>query len=70
MVVNAWLADSLRIIGVLYILWLAFKSIRSALRSGAPTMAAAMPAKPAKAFLGGLMLHVTNPKAILSWGAV
>ena len=70
MVANAWLADSLRIIGVLYILWLAFKSIRSALRSGAPTMAAAMPAKPAKAFLGGLMLHVTNPKAILSWGAV
>lgn len=70
MVANAWLADSLRIIGVLYILWLAFKSIRSALRPGAPTMAAAMQAKPAKAFLGGLMLHVTNPKAILSWGAV
>lgn len=70
MVANAWLADSLRIIGVLYILWLAFKSIRSALCPGAPTMAAAMPAKPAKAFLGGLMLHVTNPKAILSWGAV
>jgi threonine/homoserine/homoserine lactone efflux protein len=69
-VANAWLADSLRIIGVLYILWLAFKSIRSALRPGAPTMAAAMQAKPAKAFLGGLMLHVTNPKAILSWGAV
>ena len=70
MVANAWLTDSLRIIGVLYILWLAFKSIRSALRPWAPTMAAAMPAKPAKAFLGGLMLHVTNPKAILSWGAV
>lgn len=33
-------------------------------------MAAAMPTAPQKAFLGGLMLHITNPKAILSWGAV
>lgn len=74
MIANAWLADSLRIVGAIYILWLAFKSIRSALRPtvrpSAPTMAAAMPAAPRKAFFGGLMLHITNPKAILSWGAV
>lgn len=70
MVANAWLADILRIVGAIYILWLAFKSIRSAMRPGAPTMATAMPAAPRKAFLGGLMLHLTNPKAIFSWGAV
>lgn len=70
MVANAWLADILRIIGATYILWLAFKSIRSAMRPGAATMGAALPAEPRKAFLGGLMLHITNPKAILSWGAV
>ena len=70
MLANVWLADAMRIVGALYILWLAFKSIRSALRPGAPTMAAAMPAAPRKAFFGGLMLHITNPKAILGWGAV
>ncbi len=70
MVANAWLADILRVIGAIYILWLAFKSIRSAMRPGAPTMAAALPAEPRKAFLGGLMLHLTNPKAIFGWGAV
>ncbi len=70
MVANAWLADILRVIGAIYILWLAFKSIRSAMRPGAPTMAAALPAEPRKAFLGGLMLHLTQPKAIFGWGAV
>ena len=50
MIANAWLADILRIVGATYILWLAFKSIRSAMRPGAPTMAAAMPAAPRKAF--------------------
>ena len=70
MLANAWAADALRIVGALYILWLAFKSIRSAMKPGAPALAAAMPAEPRRAFFGGLTLHITNPKAILSWGAV
>ncbi|MEM7545638.1 MAG: LysE family translocator [Pseudomonadota bacterium] len=70
MLANAWLADGLRIAGATYILWLAFKSLCSAMTPGMPAMAAALPADPRRAFLGGLMLHVANPKAILSWGAV
>ncbi len=70
MLANAWLADVMRVVGAAYILWLAIKSIRSAMRPGAPTLAAAMPADARKAFLGGLTLHLTNPKAILGWGAV
>ncbi len=70
MLANAWLAEALRVVGAAYILWLAFKSLRSALKAGEPTFAAAMPADLKRAFLGGLTLHVANPKAILSWGAV
>ena len=70
MLANAWLADVMRVVGAAYILWLAVKSIRSAMRPGAPTLAAAMPADAQRAFLGGLTLHITNPKAILGWGAV
>lgn len=70
MVANAWLADALRYVGAAYILWLALKSLRSAMKPGEPKLAAAMPADPRRAFVGGVMLHITNPKAILSWGAV
>ncbi len=70
MLANAWLAETLRVVGAVYILWLAFKSLRSALKAGQPSFAAAMPANLKRAFLGWLMLHVANPKAILSWGAV
>ncbi|MEL7464095.1 MAG: LysE family translocator [Pseudomonadota bacterium] len=70
MLANAWLADLLRYVGAAYILWLAVKSIHSAMKPGAPKLAQAMPQEPRKAFWGGVMLHATNPKAILSWGAV
>ena len=70
MLANAWLADALRYAGAAYILWLAIKSIRSAMKPGAPKLAAAMPPEPRKAFWGGVTLHITNPKAILSWGAI
>ena len=70
MLANAWLADALRYVGAAYILWLAIKSIRSAMKPGAPKLAAAMPHEPRKAFWGGVTLHIANPKAILSWGAV
>jgi len=70
MLAHAWLAEALRVIGAAYILWLGIKSLRSAMKPGAPGHAAAMPADFKRAFLGGLMLHVANPKAILSWGAV
>lgn len=70
MLTHAWLAEALRIFGAAYILWLAFKSLRSAFRPGAPALGKAAPADLRRAFLGGLALHASNPKAILSWGAV
>ncbi len=70
MFANAWVAEALRYAGAAYILWLAVKSLRSALRTGAPTIRAAVKGGFGRTFLGGALLHLTNPKAIFSWGAV
>ena len=64
----AWIAEGVRVAGALYLIWLAYRSLRGALRPG-PARAA--PTPPAgRAYLRGLLIHVTNPKAILAWGAV
>lgn len=68
MVANVWLFEAVRIAGAAYLLYLAVKSLRSAWRGQA-----AAPAKPAPRrafFLRGMLLHLTNPKAILAWGSV
>ncbi|MEM8754631.1 MAG: LysE family transporter, partial [Pseudomonadota bacterium] len=70
MFANAWVMEALRYAGAAYILWLAAKSARSAMRAGPPGEGAAAPRAPRAAFLKGLALHLTNPKAIFSWGAV
>lgn len=62
-----WLAEGLRVAGALYLMWLGYKSLKSALK---PTLRAD-PAPPARrAFIRGLLIHLTNPKAIFSWAAV
>lgn len=70
MLSHAWIAEILRYAGAGYILWLAFKSLRSAMKPGAPEMAEAASALPRRAFMHGVLLHATNPKAMLAWGAV
>ena len=62
-----WVAETLRIAAALYLIWLGYKSLRGAIRPS-PRIEAAPPAS--RAFLRGLLIHLTNPKAILSWGAV
>lgn len=67
MMANVWLFDAVRYAGAGYLLYLAVKSFY------APWLGqAAKPQQPtrAKAFTKGLALHLTNPKAILSWGAI
>ncbi len=67
MLAYAWVAEALRIAGALYLIWLSYKSLKGAIRP-TPRVEAAPPAR--RAFLIGLLIHLTNPKAILSWGAV
>jgi threonine/homoserine/homoserine lactone efflux protein len=62
----------IKIVGGLYLLWLAFKSARSAWRG--PTQAQGVAAAPRPSagalFRAGALMHLTNPKAILSWLAI
>jgi len=67
MVANAWAFTLLRYIGAMYLLFLAFKSLRSAWKGGGIT---AVTAPRSGFFVKGLLLHLTNPKAILGWGSI
>ncbi|GAB5448674.1 LysE family translocator [Gymnodinialimonas sp.] len=60
---------ALKLFGAVFLLWLAFKAFRSALRADAPLPEArAIPAR--NLFLTGLTIQLTNPKAALQWIAI
>lgn len=67
MMSNVWLFEIVRYAGAGYLLYLAGKSLLSAWKGQA-----AAPPKPTRigAFGKGLALHLTNPKAVLGWGAI
>lgn len=58
----------IKLVGGLYLFYLAWRSARSAMRAEMP------PARPVgsggRIFLRGYLIHLTNPKAILSWTAI
>ncbi len=58
----------LKLLGGLYLLWLAYQSARSAARpdSGAPV---ASPITGGRWFFRGVALNLTNPKAVFAWMA-
>lgn len=67
MMSNVWLFETVRYIGAAYLLYLAVKSLWSAWIGGQPKTAT--PTR-VGAFGKGLALHLTNPKAVLGWGAI
>jgi threonine efflux protein len=61
----------LKIAGGLYLLWLAFKSARSALRSDTVIVTARRQQPSARAlYRRGVLMHLGNPKSVLSWLAI
>jgi threonine/homoserine/homoserine lactone efflux protein len=68
MLANLWLFEVIRYLGAVYLLFLAVKSLRRAM--DLVTVSGGAGPVPRKLFLKGLLLHLTNPKAILSWGSV
>lgn len=67
MLANAWVFEVIRYLGAGYLLYLAMKSLRSAIKGGGvQTKTPSLE----KVFLKGFLIHITNPKAILSWGAI
>lgn len=62
----------IKIVGGIYLLWLAFKAARSAAQSKplANSAAVAMPLSYRALYRRGLLLHLSNPKAIMVWMAI
>ncbi|QLP98646.1 MAG: LysE family translocator [Rhodoblastus sp.] len=69
MTANVWILEVVRYFGAGYLLFLAFRSARSALRPGA-VEAVAVKGDATTLYLKGLALHLTNPKAILFFGSL
>jgi threonine/homoserine/homoserine lactone efflux protein len=61
----------LKLIGGLYLLWLAYKASRSALSKNPSTnqLANSFGNSNTQLYLRGVAMHLTNPKAIFSWAA-
>lgn len=70
MLANVWLLELVRYCGAAYLLFLAFKSARSALMSGEAELQGLATASLRSAYGRGLALHLTNPKAILFFGSL
>lgn len=60
----------LKVLGGLYLIWMAFKSFKSALTADKNMANTPNTISEKKLYRRGLALHLTNPKAILSWAAV
>ncbi len=72
MLANVWAFEVLRWLGGLYLLWLAWRSARTALRPGTAVGVGHGLAGRTRlgTFLAGWGLHLTNPKAILFIGSL
>ena len=66
---HVWILETVRYLGAAYLLYLGFKSLRSAIAKAGPAQTVAL-AAPRGHFLAGLMLHLTNPKPILFFGTL
>lgn len=70
MYANAWVFEFMRYFGAAYLLYLAYRSARSAIKPDAAGPKAMAVASAGKAYVKGLALHLTNPKAILFFGSL
>lgn len=69
MLANAWVFEVIRYFGASYLMYLAFKSARSAL-SPKDIAVRSMTGSRSNLYAKGLLLHITNPKAILFFGSL
>ena len=65
-----WLFATIKYAGAAYLLYLAVRSVKSAFTEKTIDQGAVARGSRLSAFKKGALVHLTNPKAILSWGAV
>lgn len=69
MLANAWIFEIIRYFGAAYLLFLAYKSARSAF-SSEEVAVKSLTGRKSTLFAKGFLLHITNPKAILFFGSL
>jgi len=71
MLANAWVFEVIRYFGAAYLGWLALKALKRAVApsAGGP-MGTPFQGSFRTLFAKGAAIHLTNPKAILSWGSI
>lgn len=70
MLTHVWVFTVIKYAGAAYLFYLAVKSLKSAFSDVVPGEGAVVKGARFTAFKRGALVHLTNPKAILSWGAV
>lgn len=70
MLAHVWVFEVIRYFGVAYLGWLALKALRRAMTSDEVALGNPVTGSLAAIFAKGAMIHLTNPKAILSWGSI
>ncbi|MEX0351385.1 MAG: LysE family translocator [Paracoccaceae bacterium] len=70
MLANVWVFEVIRYLGVAYLGWLAFKALQRAMTSDEVALGKPVTGSLGTIFAKGAGIHLTNPKAILSWGSI
>lgn len=70
MLANAWVFEMIRYAGAAYLGWLALKALRRAVSPDGAAMGTPFSGGPRTLFMKGAAIHLTNPKAVLGWGAI
>jgi len=70
MLANAWVFEVIRYFGAAYLGWLALKALYSAWLGDAAAIGKPSKGSARTLFLKGAAIHITNPKAILSWASI
>lgn len=70
MAANAWAFEIVRYAGAAYLLYLAFRSAKSALTPRHSVLQGVSIASAPRAYMRGLAIHLTNPKPVLFFGSL
>ncbi|MGX9353597.1 LysE family translocator [Roseobacteraceae bacterium S113] len=70
MAANVWLFELFRYAGAAYLLWLSYKSAKSAWQSSPVSPTNSVKVSTGRAFFTGLAVHLTNPKPVLFFGSL
>lgn len=70
MAANVWMFEVMRYAGACYLLYLAYKSARSALTPSSKSKVQGVVTSMRGAYGKGIMIHLTNPKAVLFFGSL